>query len=158
MTEREYIINKAKEYGVTLEELGIIREVEIKEVAVPDKQFIHEVSQMIHGMDMEDDARENISEKYWEDLAIVPQKKYKIVEVTLKKEIYKKVKVAMPEDANESSCNSIDYDYISKDYLYDEDDWEVDDYDTMYEDMTADDIRDRYDSDDVVNISDFDYE
>lgn len=158
MTEREYIINKAKEYGITSEELGAEPKVEIREVKVKDTQLIHEVSQMIHGMAMEDDARENISEKYWEDLAIVPQKKYKIVEVTLKKEIYKKVKVAMLEDADESSSNDIDYDYIDNEYLYDEENWEVDDFDTMYEDMTADEIRDKYDSDDVVNISDFDYE
>ena len=158
MTEREYIINKAKEYGVTSEELGVEPKVEVREVEVKDTQFIHEVSQMIHGMAMESDARENISEKYWKDLAIVPKKKYKILEVMLKKEVYKKVKVAIPEDANESDCNNVDYDYIDNEYLYNEEDWSVDDYETIKDDMTADSIRDKYGSDDIVNIDDFDYE
>lgn len=143
-----YVIQMVRELGITYDELGFPKE--------KDEQLIHEVSQMIHEMDIENAARENISEKYWEDLAIVPQKKYQLVEVTLKKTIYKKVKVAVPENADE--ITDIDYDYVDNDYLCDEDDWEVDEYNMVEKGMIADEIRDRYDSYDVVNIDDFDCE
>ena len=62
MNEREYIIEKAKELGVTAEELGV----EPREVIVKDTQLIHEVSEMIHSMETEEDARDYINEKYWD--------------------------------------------------------------------------------------------
>ena len=156
MTEREYIINKAKELGVTADEMGFAKEVET--VIEKDTQFIHEVSQMIIGMDIQEEARKNISEKYWDDLGIRPEKKYKVVGVKVKKEIYKEIKVVMPDDEDNGNVGDyigdIDY-HLDNDYPDDEENWEIDDYDTLKEEMTSKEINYQYNSDDIWNYNDF---
>lgn len=152
---REKIIELVKALGITAEELGI--KPEIKTITEKDTQFIHEVSQMIIGMDIEEEARDNINEKYWDDLGIRPEKKYKVVGVKVKKEIYKEIKVVMPDD--EDSGNVENYignmDYLDNDYPDDEEDWEIDDYDTLKEELTAKEICYHYNTDDIWNYNDF---
>lgn len=153
MTEREYIINKAKELGVTADEMGFAKEVET--VIEKDTQFVHEVSQMIIGMDIQEEARENISEKYWEDLGIA-LKKYKIVKVKMEKTIYKDIYVAMPEDEYTDNVeNYIDsLDNLDNDYPDDEEDWEINDYEVDEDNLTADDVN-RRGEDEIWNYNDF---
>lgn len=153
MTEREYIINKAKELGVTIDEMGFAKEVE--KVTVKDTQFVHEVSQMIIGMDIQEEARENISEKYWEDLGIA-LKKYKVVKVKMEKTIYKDIYVAMPEDEYTDNVeNYIDnLDNLDNNYPDDEEDWEINDYEVDEDNLTADDVN-RRDKNEIWNYDDF---
>lgn len=152
MTEREYIINKAKELGVTADEMGFAKEVET--VIEKDTQFVHEVSQMIIGMDIQEEARENISEKYWEDLGIAV-KKYKIVKVKMEKTIYKDIYVAIPEDEYTDNVeNYIDnLDNLDNDYPDDEEDWEINDYELDEYNLTADDVYAR--GGEIWNYNDF---
>lgn len=152
MNEREYIIEKAKELGVTAEELGV----EPREVIVKDTQLIHEVSEMIHSMETEEDARDYINEKYWDDLGIRPPKKYKVMNVRLSKTIYKDIKVVIPED-EEYVEDYIDYLYnLDNDYPDDEEDWEIGDYDSIREDLTEDEIKSNYSEDEIWNYNDID--
>ena len=153
MTEREYIIEKAKELGVTIEELGFSKEIEV----IKDEELYHDLREYIGYNDDPEIARDYFDKKYWEDLNIVPKKKYKIVEVMLEKKIYQKIKVAMPEDEDESNVN----DYIGynlndlENYNpYDEDDWEIDSYEEYENDMTAKEIGYKYNYEDIWNYDD----
>ena len=155
MNEREYIIGKAKELGITAEELGIEPEVRIKR----DMELVEEIRELIDKLEIDpEDARAIISEEYWDDLGI-PKKKYKLVKVRLSKTIYKNITVAMPED--EDTGNVDDYveylDNLDTDYPEDEDDWEIDDYETEDEDLTKEEVE-RYGQDEIWNYNDFDEE
>lgn len=154
--EREKVVALVKALGITAEELGIEPKTEVREVVKTDEQFIHEVANMIHGMEMEEDARDNINEKYWEMLGIMPEKKYKVVEVTMKKTIYQKVTVAMPNDEDtsyvEDYIDTYDLDY---DNPYDEDDWETDGYDVEKDELTAKEIEDKYSYSEIYNYDSF---
>lgn len=156
MNEREYIIAKAKELGITAEELGIAPQ--FVEVAQKDWKILHEVAQVIRNFDLDfDDVRDAISEEYWDDLGIAP-KKYKLVECTLRKTIYKKTMVAMPEDEDESNVedylSDIDME-IDTESPDDEEDWEIDDYTTADDNLTEEDVRDAYNEDEVYNYHNF---
>lgn len=154
INEREYIVAKAKELGITAEELGIEPRVE----TIRDEQFIHEVSEYIKDREDEEVARDYINEKYWDDLGILPEKKYKIVECRLSKTIYKNVMVAIPEDEDndfaENCLDNVDYD-LDTESPDDEDDWEVDDCYGHENDLTERQIKDSYDQDDIWNYDDF---
>lgn len=139
--EREKIIELVKALGITAEELGINREIE------KDTQFIHEVSQMIIGMDIQEEARDNISEKYWEDLGIVPRKKYKVVRCKMGKMVFKYVNVAIPEDEDDGNADNYieNLDDIDLGGVDDEDsDWDMIDWRTEGSDLTANEVRDIY--------------
>lgn len=154
MNEREYIITKAKELGITAEELGIAPVV--KTVTEKDYEFITEVKNLIEGMEIDpEDARNYIDGEYWEDLGIA-EKKYKIVKATVKKTIYKDVYVAMPEDENDYNVNEYldNLDNLDTDYPDDEEDWEVDDYEVDEEGLTEDEVNNRG-QDEIWNYDDF---
>ena len=152
MNEREYIIAKAKELGITAEELGIKPETQIKK----DEQLIHEVSEMIHEMEMDLElVRDYISEKYWEDLAITPPKKYKIVECEMQKTIYKKILVAIPQDEDEDNVDDYigDLCTLDNDYPDDEEEWEINTTQIDEDDLTEDEVNNR--GSDIWNYDDF---
>lgn len=139
--EREKIIELVKALGITAEELGINTEIE------KDKQFIHEVSQMIIGMDIQEEARDNISEKYWEELGIVPRKKYKVVRCKMRKMVFKYVNVAIPEDEDDGNADNYieNLDDIDLGGVDDEDnDWDMIDWRTEVSDLTANEVRSVY--------------
>ena len=155
MNEREYIINKAKELGITSEELGFAKQIET--ITVKDEELYHDLRDYIEYNDNPEVARDYFDEKYWDDLKIRPEKKYKVIGVKVKKTIYKEIKVVMPDDKD---INSVDeyaenLDYLDNDYLDDEEDWEIDDYDVLKDDMTAKEIDYSYNSDDIWNYDDF---
>ena len=102
-----------KANGFTAEMLGIAPKIE----TVRDTELIRQMRQFIVGMEIEPgQARENFSEKYWEDLGI-QKKKYKIVKVKMEKTIYKDIYVAMPEDENTDNVDN----YIGSLYNLDND-------------------------------------
>lgn len=150
--ERQSVIEIVKSLGITAEELGV--QPEIKTVTEKDEQLIHEVSEYIKEREDEETARDYINEKYWDDLAIRPKKKYKIVTVKLQKTLYAEVKVAMPEDEDEGNAEDYidDIQYIDSD---DEEDWEVDRTYVEEEDMTEKEIKNRYSENDIYNYYDF---
>lgn len=151
MNEREYIIQRARELGVTAEEMEFCK----MEIPVPDKQLIHEVSQMIIGMDIKEEARENISEKYWNDLGIA-KKKYKVVKTTVQKTVYKDIFVAMPEDEDIDRINHYvgSLDNLDTAHPDDEEDWEISDYEVDEDNLTEDEVN-RRGEDDIWNYNDF---
>lgn len=153
MNEREYIIAKAKELGVTTEELGIEPKVKIE--TVRDTELIEQMRKVIEHFATPEDARDYISEKYWDDLGI-QKKKYKIVKCRMKKEIYKDIYVAIPNDENEDNVDRyIDNTYnLDTDYPDDEEDWELWEADTEEIDMTADEVNSRG-QDEIWNYNDF---
>lgn len=140
MNEREYIIGKAKELGITARELGI--QPEIKTVTEKDKQLIHEISAYIKYQEDDETARDYFNEKYWESLGI-QKKKYKIVKCRMEKTIYKDIYIAMPEDEDTGNVN--DYidgtDSLDNDYTDDEEEWEVNDYNVDEWDLTEEDVN-----------------
>ena len=139
--EREKIIELVKALGITAEELGIKSEIE------KDKQFIHEVSCYIKQQEDEENARDYISEKYWEDLGIVPQKKYKVVRCKMGKMIYKYINVAIPEDEDDGNADNYieNTDDIDLGGVDDEDgNWDMIDWANTENDLTAKEVRDKY--------------
>lgn len=154
MNEKEYIIAKAKELGITAEELGIQPVTKV----VMDMELVEQIKEIIsNGAIDSEEARDWFSEKYWDDLGIAP-KKYKLVECTLRKTIYKKTMVAMPEDEDESNVEDYlsDMDMeIDTDSPDDEEDWEIDDYTTADDNLTEEDVRDAYSEDEVYNYHNF---
>ena len=150
--ERQTVIELVKALGITAEELGV--EPTVKTVTEKDTQLIHEISQYIKEREDEETARDYISEKYWDDLAIRPEKKYKILTVKLQKTLYAEIKVAMPEDEDEGNAEDYidDIQYIDSD---DEEDWEVDRTYVEEEDMTEKEIKNRYSENDIYNYDDF---
>lgn len=139
--EREKIIELVKALGITAEELGINPEIE------KDEQFIHEVSCYIKEQEDEENARDYISEKYWEDLAIVPQKKYKVVRCKMGKMVFKYVNVAIPEDEDDGNADNYieNLDDIDLGGVDDEDtDWDMIDWRTEVNDLTANEVRNIY--------------
>lgn len=154
MNEREYIIAKAKELGITAEELGIETRVQIREVR--DDTFTEQVRKLIVEMGIDpEDARTIIDDDYWEDLGIA-EKKYKIVKATVKKTIYKDVYVAMPEDENDYNVNEYldNLDNLDNDYPDDEEEWEIDDYEVDEEGLTESEVNNRS-QDEIWNYDDF---
>lgn len=154
MNEREYIIAKAKELGITAEELGIAPVV--KTVTEKDDDFIRQVGRLLSGFEIDaEDARDYFAEDYWEDLGIA-EKKYKIVKATVKKTIYKDVYVAMPEDENDYNVNEYldNLDNLDNDYPDDEEEWEVDDYEVDEEGLTENEVNNRS-QDEIWNYDDF---
>ncbi len=139
MNEREYIIGKAKELGITAQELGI--QPEIKTVTEKDKQLIHEISEYIKYYEDDEMARDYFNEKYWEDLGI-QKKKYKIVKCKMEKTIYRNIYVAMPEDEDTDRVNNYieGTDYLDNDNTDDEEEWEVNDYNVDEWDLTEEDV------------------
>ena len=136
----------------TAEMLGIAPKIE----TVRDTELIRQMRQFIVGMEIEpEQARENFSEKYWEDLGI-QKKKYKIVKVRMEKTIYKDIYVAMPENEDTDNVdNYIENLYnLDNDYPDDEEDWEVNDYEVEEDNMTADDVN-RRGQDEIWNYNDF---
>lgn len=141
-----------KENGLTAEMLGIAPKIE----TVRDTELIRQMRQFIVGMEIEpEQARENFSEKYWEDLGI-QKKKYKIVKVKMEKTIYKDIYVAMPEDEDTDNVdNYIESLYnLDNDYPDDEEEWEVNDYEVDEDNMTADEVN-RRGQDEIWNYNDF---
>jgi hypothetical protein len=140
-----------KANGFTAEMLGIAPKIE----TVRDTELIEQMRKVIERFTTPEDARDYISEKYWEDLGI-QEKKYKVVRVKMEKTIYKDIYVAMPEDEDtdnvdnyiESLCN------LDNDYPDDEEDWEVNDYEVDEDNMTADDVN-RRGQDEIWNYNDF---
>lgn len=149
--ERGTIIELVKALDITAEELGI--QPEIKTVTEKDEQLIHEVSEYIKDREDEETARDYINEKYWDDLAIRPKKKYKVVTVKLQKLVHAETKVVIPEDEDEDEAeNYIDTYNID---VEDEDDWEVNETDIDTEDVTEEQIKNRYCEDDIYNYYEF---
>lgn len=149
-------IEKLKEIiktnGLTAEMLGIAPKIE----TIRDTELIRQMKQFIIGMEIEpEQARENFSEKYWEDLAI-QKKKYKVVKVRMEKTIYKDIYVAMPEDEDTDNVdNYIESLYnLDNNYPDDEEDWEVNDYEIDEDNMTADEVN-RRGQDEIWNYNDF---
>jgi hypothetical protein len=141
-----------KANGFTAEILGIAPRIE----TIRDTELIRQMRQFIVGMEIEpEQARENFSEKYWEDLGI-QKKKYKVVKVRMEKTIYKDIYVAMPEDEDTDNVdNYIESLYnLDNDYPDDEEDWEINDYEVDEDNMTADDVNERG-QDEIWNYNDF---
>ena len=141
-----------KSNSFTAEMLGIAPKIE----TVRDTELIRQMRQFIVGMEIDlEHARENFSEKYWEDLGI-QKKKYKVVKVRMEKTIYKDIYVAMPEDEDTDNVdNYIESLYnLDNDYLDDEEEWEVNDYKVDEDNMTADDVYERG-QDEIWNYNDF---
>lgn len=149
--ERNDVISLAKELNITPEELGITPKV----VTEKDEQLFHEVGEFIRENELEEVARDSINEKYWEDLGIKPEKKYKVVEVRVEKRIYNNLKVAIPIDEEEYNVDAYYDTYdLDADMPDDEDDWEVNDtsiYDSNNGDgLTKAELDRRY-GDDLYN-------
>jgi len=140
-----------KANGFTAEMLGIAPKIE----TVRDEELIRQMRQFIAGGGMEEPARMDFSEKYWEDLGI-QKKKYKVVKVRMMKTIYKDIYVAMPEDEDTDNVdNYIESLYnLDNDYPDDEEEWEVNDYEIDEDNMTADDVNERG-QDEIWNYNDF---
>lgn len=141
-----------KANGFTAEMLGIAPKIE----TVRDTELIRQMRQFIVGMEIEpEQARENFSEKYWEDLGI-QKKKYKVVRVKMEKTIYKDIYIAMPEDEDTDNVdNYIGSLYnLDNDCPDDEEEWEVNDYEVDEDDMTADEVN-RRGQDEIWNYNDF---
>lgn len=154
MNEREYIIAKAKELGITAEELDIAPIV--KTVTEKDHDFIRQVGRLLSGFEIDaEDARGYFAEDYWEDLGIA-EKKYKIVKATVKKTIYKNVNVAMPEDEDDYNVNEYldNLDNLDNNYPDDEEEWEIDDYEVDEEGLTESEVNNRS-QDEIWNYDDF---
>ena len=141
-----------KANGLTAEILGMAPKIE----TVRDTELIRQMKQFIENYGIEPEkAREEFSEKYWEDLGI-QKKKYKVVKVRMEKTIYKNIYVAMPED---DDTNNVD-EYIESiynldnDYPDDEEEWEICDYDVDENNMTADEVN-RRGQDEIWNYDDF---
>ena len=152
MENREQVIALVKALNITAEELGIQPEVK----TVPDKQLLHELSEMISGEEInKETARDYFDKKYWHDLGI-EEKKYSIYEVRLSKTIYKKINVAVPE--NTSKYDVMDYvgnlSNLDNDFPDDEDDWNDDDT-TEFECLTKEEIEAKFGQDDLWNYDDF---
>lgn len=85
-------------------------------------------------------------------------KKFKIVECRMVRRQEVKIKVVIPNDEDEYCVD----DYIENEsYLEDDcnletEDWEVDSYSVDVDDLSEDDIKNNYDSDDIWNYEDFD--
>ena len=151
---REATIEAAKAMKVTPRELGYEPEI----VYETDPRLIQLVKDIIKVCDADIDngtLRDCVPEEYWKDLGI-EEEKYKVVEVTLTKTIYAKVKVAVPvkeyEDDEEGSIYDAigDTSYLDTD---DEDEWEIDSYDEEYGEKTYSQLCDRAD---LWNESEFD--
>lgn len=148
-------IEKLKEIiranGFTAEMLGIAPKIE----TVRDEELIAQMRKVIEHFATPEDARDYISEKYWEDLGI-QKNKYKVVKVRMEKIIYKDIYVAMPEDEDiENVDNYIENLHnLDTDYPDDEEDWELNDYEVDEDNMTADDVN-RRGQDEIWNYYDF---
>lgn len=140
-----------KANGFTAEMLGIAPKIE----TIRDEELMRQMQQFIVGMEIEGQARENFSEKYWEYLGI-QKKKYKVVKVRMEKTIYKDIYVAMPEDENTDNVdNYIGSLYnLDNDCPDDEEEWDVNDYEVDEDNMTADDVN-RRGQDEIWNYNDF---
>jgi hypothetical protein len=140
-----------KANGLTAEMLGIAPKIE----TVRDEELIRQMRQFIAGGGMEEPARMDFSEKYWEDLGI-QKKKYKVVKVRMMKTIYKDIYVAMPEDEDTDNVdNYIESLYnLDNDCPDDEEEWEVNDYEVDEDNMTADEVNERG-QDEIWNYNDF---
>ena len=120
-----------------------------------DGELLRQLAEMIRGMQIDPNhVRENISEKYWEDLGIA-LKKYKIVKVKMEKTIYKDIYVSIPEDEYTDNVeNYIDnLDNLDNNYPNDEEDWEINDYELDEDNLTADDVYAR--GGEIWNYNDF---
>ena len=157
MTEelRNYIIKQAKEAGITPVELGY---------AQPDTKLyesvIDAVKQFIKAEGLEDSARENIPECHWAILGIEPRR-YKVVEVTLAKTIYRHIKVALPEDEPDVYAEDLIEDTmqdIEVDDRDDEEEWEVGNILLIDSDYLASQVRYDYSETELYNYNDFDAE
>ena len=149
--DREKIIELVKALGITAEELGIAPKIE----TVRDTELIEQMRKVIEHFTTPEDARDYISEKYWEDLGI-QKKKYKVVRVKMEKTIYKNIYVAMPEDEHTDNVD----DYIESlynldnDYPDDEEDWEVNDYEVDENNLTEEEVNNRG-QDEIWNYDNF---
>ena len=153
---RDYIIRQAKQMGITPQELGCDVSTELAEY----KNVIEEVKTFIKANEFEADAREYVSECHWSILGIEP-KRYKIVEVTLAKTIYRHIKVALPEDEPDVYAEDLIEDTmqnIDVDDRDDEEEWEVGNELLIDSDYTASQVRNDYSEEDLYNYNDFDEE
>lgn len=168
-TLREETINSVKRqiatYSITQEDLGYMPRVETRVEKVPDEEFIEAVKTYIQSVEEVECARECFPEKYWEQLDIVPEKKYTVVNVKVQKTISQIVRVAVPEDCDCFSSGTLASDIVEQadlSVLDDndseiEEDWYVEDTDIEEQDMTADQVRHEYGGD-LFNADDFDEE
>ena len=140
-----------KTNGLTAEMLGIAPKIE----TIRDTELIEQMRKVIKQFAAPEDARDYISEKYWEDLGI-QKKKYKVVRVRMMKTIYKDIYVAMPKDEDTDNVdNYIESLYnLDNDCPNDEEKWEVNDYEVDEDDMTADEVN-RRGQDEIWNYNDF---
>ena len=168
-TVREETINHIKmelaSYNITEAELGFQPVTVPKLIPVPDKEFIEAVKDLIHEEDLAEQAREYIPDKYWEQLDIVPEKKYTVVNVKVQKTISQIVRVAVPEDCDCFSAGTLASDIVEQADLSVleasdseiEEDWYVEDTDIEEQDMTAEQVRHEYCCE-LFNADDFDEE
>lgn len=86
-------------------------------------------------------------------------RQWKLVEFTLEKVSRVKVKGLVPQDENSLCINWDNYiQYTENLEPDDEGEWEMEDYDVLREELSDDEAKDRYDSDEVWNYDDFDEE
>ena len=118
-------------------------------------------------LDLDDDLSEylredmNMTEAEAEYFGIKDQvfpKKFKIVKCTMVRRQEVKIKVVIPNDEDEYDAeNYIENEsYLEDDYNLEASDWEVESCYVDSEDLSEDDIKNNYDSDDIWNYEDFD--
>ena len=145
---REQVIESAKIFGITQKELGF-RDYESDYYnAIQQRDILlTAICDLVRECEIEPEvAREYVPKEWWDDCGIT-EKKYQVVEVTLKRTQYKKIYVVMKDE--ECSCDADDYidlyyadEYESDDY--EEGDWETDDYNVDDSDLSYDAVVNRY--------------
>lgn len=137
----------------------------IKELEIPYDRVMEFTKELLACLDIDeikdhlkDDMKMTEREAEWFGIKeeLFPRR-YKVANVTFTREQRITVKVIMPED--EADCNAEDY-VENQCYLDDcadieNEDWECEDYGIERSDLDEDDIRDRYDLDEIWNGSDF---
>lgn len=144
---REETIKAAKAMKVTPRELGYTPEI----VYETDPRLIQILKDTFKVAEIDEGTqRDIVPEEYWETLGI-KEEKYKVVEVTLSKRVYRTVKVAIKADEFDGNEADAIFEAIGDtNYLddcdYDEgDDWDIDNYDEEYEEKTYDQLSRRTD-------------
>ena len=118
-------------------------------------------------LDADDDFAEHLREdmnmteaeaEYFEIKDQLFPKKFKVVECKMIRTQEVKIKVVMPNDEDECYVeNYIENEsYLENDYSLETTDWEVDSYSVDADDLSEDDVKSNYDSDDIWNFEDFD--
>ena len=155
---RTETINAVKSMGITAKELGFGDADALEMICVAkSRQFdtlTTAIAKLIKELDAEETAREIVPEEFWEDLGIT-ENKYKIVEVQLRKTLYKTVNIVMGNDEDKYNADDyIDVREIDDGDADDWDDWEV----TYTEELDSDLTRSEAEMKDFENdIDDVDF-